>query len=380
MSDILKPKTGDIVLMVGTRKGTFLLSSGPGRKEWSLSGAHHAGSDVFHMAYDGRDGTVFAAINNPIFGPEIQRTNDLGATWTQASKNPAFASQGDGETSDDAVSRVWHIEPGRESEPGVVYAGVEPAALFKSEDGGDTWAEVDALTAHPSRPQWQPGFGGLCLHSMVLDPRSNDRMWVGISAVGTFGTDDGGASWTPMNSGVRADFLPDRFPEFGQCVHKMLSPKSKPDTIYQQNHCGVYRSDDGGARWTDLSEGLPSRWGMVLGLHSQDPKTIYTLPEDTAVGEDTGGGKRYVSDARFRVFRSRNGGDDWEPLTNGLPQKNAYIHCMREGMATDDLDECGIYVGTTTGQLFYSRDNGDSWELLIDYLPPISSVDCAMAL
>lgn len=374
MSQGLAANRGDVLLLVGTRKGAFFLSSDKTRKKWSVSGPHHAGSDVFHMAYDQRDGgAVFVAINSPIWGPEIQRSRDLGATWQPATRNPSF-----GEGRKDQVEKVWHVAPGRSSEPGAVYAGVSPAALFKSVDGGDAWAEVESLTAHPSHDQWEPGFGGLCLHSMVLDPTNDDRMWVAISAVGVFGTEDGGATWSTMNAGVRADFAPDPFPEFGQCPHKLLGHPAMPERLYQQNHCGVFRSDDGGRQWLDVSDGLPSRFGFVLGIHAADPDTIYVVPEDTALNGEVGGFVRYVTDAKFRVFRSRNAGRDWEPLTNGLPQGNAYLHLMREGMATDPLDDCGIYLGTTTGQIFASRDDGDSWELLIDYLPPINSVDCAV--
>ena len=240
------------------------------------------------------------------------------------------------------MDKLWHIEPGRDSQPGVVYVGVQPAALFKSEDSGATWNEVVSLTDHPSRGQWQPGLGGLCLHSIQLDPSREDRSWVGISAVGVFGTTDGEQSWTTMNQGVRADYLPDKFPDFGQCTHKLLLHKTKPNVLYQQNHCGVFRSDTFGESWTDITGDLPSRFGFVLGIHSQDPDTIYVLPEDEATEDQVGGGLRYVTHAKFRVFRSRNGGRDWEPLTNGLPQAHAYLHVMREGMTTDALDSCGV--------------------------------------
>ncbi len=248
-------------------------------------------------------------------------SRDLGATWTDSKDGPKFDSA-NGTT----VKRVWHVEPGRDSEPGVVYAGVEPASLFRSEDSGATWSEVLALTGHPTREKWVPGFGGLCLHSIVLDTSSADRMWVGISAVGVFVTNDGGETWHTQNTGVRADFLPEPFPEFGQCPHKLLAHSSRPQLLYQQNHCGVFRSDNGGEEWEDISGGLPSRFGFVLGLHSRDPDTIYVLPEDNATVDDAGGLLRYVADASFRVFRSQTGGKDWEPLTAGLPQQNAYLH------------------------------------------------------
>jgi photosystem II stability/assembly factor-like uncharacterized protein len=204
-------------------------------------------------------------------------------------------------------------------------------------------------------------------------------MWVAISAAGVFMTEDGGETWETKNSGVRADHLPEPFPDFGQCPHKLLSHPAKPDTLYQQNHCGVFRSDDGGDNWKDITDGLPSRFGFVLGLHSQDLNTIYVMPEDQSTKDQPGGSIRYVPDGKMIVYRSRNGGDDWEPLTNGLPQQHAYIHSMREGMATDDMNPCGIYIGTSTGQVFYSRDDGDNWELLIQYLPPINSLEIGIA-
>ena len=260
----MNAKKGDVLLMLGTRKGAFLMSSDASRKSWSFSGPHFAGSDVFHMAYDRRDGTLFAAVNNIIFGAEVQRSTDLGLTWNGATRGLGFDAD-----ADLTLEKVWHVEPGTDSEPGVVYAGAEPASLFKSADGGDTWDEVTGLTAHRTRKHWQPGLGGLCLHSIVLDQRSSDRMWVGISAVGVFGTEDGGARWETLNKGVRADFLPKRFPTFGQCPHKLLAHPAQPDVLVQQNHCGVFRSDSGGAEWTDVTEGLPSRFGFVLGLHSE---------------------------------------------------------------------------------------------------------------
>ena len=328
------------------------------------------------MTYDPRDGgTVFAAVNQMIWGADVQRSHDLGENWVSPTEPPRFVSE-----QGVAIKNLWHIEPGRETEPDVVYAGVDPAALFRSGDGGKTWQEVVSRSNHPSRPHWQPGLGGLCLHSIVLDPFQANGMWVGISAVGVFGASDAGESWQTMNKGVRADFLPERYPEFGQCPHKLLAHHAKPGLLYQATHCGVYRSDSAGNDWEDISEGLPSRFGFSLGLHSQDPDTIYVLPEDQVLGEDVGGGQRYVTDAKFRVYRSRNGGKDWEALTRGLPQENGYLHILREGMATDSLDPCGVYLGTTTGQLFLSRDTGDNWELLMEHLPPILSVECAVAV
>ena len=369
-------RKGDVLVILGTRKGCFILSSDQSRRKWALAGPYCAGSEVFHAFYDPRGGgSVFAAVNQTVWGPEVQFSHDLGGSWSTAKEQPHFSGD-DGRT----VSRFWHIEPGRESELGILYTGVEPAALFKTEDNGDTWQEVPGLSEHPTRDKWQPGLGGLCLHSMVVDSADRDRAWVGISAVGVFGTTDGGRSWQTMNQGVRADFLPDPFPEFGQCPHKLVAHQSRPGVLYQQNHCGVFRSDSAGESWMDITGDLPSRFGFVLGIHAHDPDTIFVLPEDEALGDQLGGMLRYVTDAKFRVFRSRNKGQDWEPLTNGLPQENAYIHVMREGMAIDALDPCGIYLGTTTGQLFYSPDEGDNWRLMWDNLPPILSVETGQAL
>lgn len=370
------PRNGDVMVLVGTRKGAFVLSADRDRKDWAITGPHHAGSDIFHMAYDGeRSGKVYAGVNNMFWGPQVEISPDLGQTWVSASQPPRFSGDGS-----EAVGRIWHIAPAGMAEPGVVYAGVQPAALFKSFDDGDTWDEVKSLSNHATRHQWQPGLGGLCLHSIVVDPKRPGRMWVGISAVGVFGTTDAGETWGTMNGGVRADFLPGRFPDFGQCPHKVLAAAGGADVLYQQNHCGVYRSGNGGKDWQYITQDLPSRFGFVLGLHSQDPDTLFVLPEDQVVGEEAGGGLRYVAEGKFRVFRSRNGGQDWEPLTNGLPQGNSYLHALREGMSTDALDPCGVYLGTTTGQIFYSRNDGGDWEMLIDQLPPINSVDCGLRL
>lgn len=376
MSGGSSAKKGDVLLLVGTKKGAFILNSGQGRKNWTMTGPYSPGSEVFHLVYDQRDGgKVFAASNNMIWGPEIQFSDNMGRTWDSAETQPKFSGDG-GPT----VKNLWHVALGRDTEPGVLYAGVDPAALFKSEDGGNNWFEVAGLSNHPTHPQWQPGLGGLCLHSIVLDPERSERAWVGISAVGVFRTTDGGDSWQTMNQGVRADFLPDPFPEFGQCPHKVLLHKSQPDVLYQQNHCGVFRSDSGGESWTDITGDLPSRFGFVLGIHSQDPNTIFVLPEDEATVDQVGGGLRYVTGAQFRVFRSRNKGQDWTPMTQGLPQENAYIHVLREGMATDALNPCGIYIGTVAGQLWFSRNDGDRWELLIENLPPILSVEASIAV
>ena len=383
MTEGASARPGDPLVLVGTRKGAFMLAGEQSRRKWQLTGPYSPGTDIFHMVYDSRSGgRIFAASNSMWFGPQVEYSDDVGKTWEQSRQQPRFAdkpeyAEHDGVT----VGNLWHIEPGRASEPDTLYAGVQPAALFKSTDGGDTWQEVAGLGKHPTRSEWMPGFGGLCLHSIALDPENADRMWVGISAAGVFRTYDGGDTWLPANRGVRADFNPaDPLPEWGQCPHKLLSHPANPSLLYQQNHCGVYRTDNNGEKWTDITKDLPSRFGFVLGLHPRQPNTLYVLPEDEAVGTDVGGGIRYASGARFRVFRSRTGGQDWEPLTNGLPQKHAYLHVLREGMATDSLDPVGVYVGTVNGQIFYSRDEGDHWELMVENLPPINSIEVAVVV
>ena len=371
MSGSTSPKKGNVLVLVGTRKGAFIFSSSSDRAEWELSGPYWPGSDIFHVVYDGRgDGCMYVVENNPIFGAQIHISRDFGTTWTSPQKGPQIGS-----TSGFNLNRLWQVTPGPEKQPDVVYAGGEPACLFKSDDSGDTWHEIESISKHPTRERWESGMGGMNLHSIVPDASSDSRMWVGISAAGVFRTEDGGESWQPMNKGVRADFMGVPFPEIGQCPHRMVSPNDGSQTLYQQNHCGVYRSDNGGNDWIDISDGLPSRFGLAATEHPSDPDTFYVLPEDKVVGEDLGGGIRYVTDAKMRVYRSRDRGRTWKALTKGLPQENAYLHAMRDGMATDRMNPCGIYVGTSTGQLYHSRNEGDNWQLLADLLPPINSVE-----
>ena len=380
MTEAAPARSGSLLVLVGTRKGGFILTGDPSRRRWQVSGPYSPGTDIYHLTYDPRGSSrIFAASNSMWFGPQIEFTDDFGKTWEQSSEQPRFRNKPEyAEHDGPTVSNIWHIEPCREFEPDVLYAGVQPAALFKSSDGGETWHEMRGLGEHPTRSEWMPGFGGLCLHSIALDPQQAGRMWVGISAAGVFRTNDGGETWQPANTGVRADFNPgDPLPEWGQCPHKLLTHPTTAGLLYQQNHCGVYRTIDYGDQWTDITEGLPSRFGFVLGLHHSDPHTLFVLPEDEALGTDVGGGIRYASGGKFRVFRSRTGGQVWEPLTSGLPQEHAYLHVLREAMATDTLDPVGIYLGTVNGQIFYSRDEGDHWELMIENLPPINSIEVA---
>ena len=354
-------------LLVGTHKGGFLLSSERDRKKWDMQGPFFRGTDVHHMVFDAREEpTIFASVNSTWWGPDVRFSKDFGETWEEPKSGIRFE---DG--SDKKVKRVWCVEPGRKSEPDVLYAGADPGALFKSEDGGQNWSEIKSLTNHATREKWTPGMGGMMVHSFALHSEDPQKMHVGISAAGTFYTEDGGETWEPRNKGVLAEFLPEKYPDVGQCVHHMESHPAKPDVLYQQNHCGVYRSDNAGQEWIDCCEGLPSRFGFPLQIHPHDPDTIYVIPEE-------GPEFRCPVNAEFAVFRSRNRGENWEKLDNGLPNKNAYLNIYRHAMCADTCDPCGIYVGTSTGQIFYSRDEGEHWEILVNWLAPVFSLTCAV--
>lgn len=353
-------------LLIGTRKGAFIAESDPARRRWRLRGPYlDEGHVVMHMAFDPRSGALFVATGDPWFGSRVYRSRDWGHTWEEPAHGPAFPPE-----SGLKLERVWHVLPGRPEEPGVVYAGVEPAALFKSTDHGETWHFLEGLERHPSRKDWMPSAGGLCLHSIVLDPQDPGRIYVAISAAGAFRSDDAGLTWRAVNKGTRANFFPDQdpvYPEWGQCVHKLLQHPAMPHRLYQQNHCGVYRSDDRAESWTEITANLPSDWGHALALHPHDPNTLY-------VCQGISGYRHWMPEARVAVFRSRDAGQTWERLTAGLPQRNAYVHVLREGLATDACDPCGVYVGTNTGQLFLSADEGETWRQFPALFPPISSV------
>lgn len=324
------------------------------------------GKEINHAIYDPRNKRIFATSNDAWFGSEIVWSGDLGKTWNSAKQNPTFSKK-----SKLKLERVWHIEPARQEEPNVLYAGVAPAALFKTTDAGETWAEVLSLSKHPTRPHWHPGAGGMCLHSIVIDPSNAKRMFVGISAVGVFRTEDDGKTWHTANRGTRAEFMPgNKYPEFGQCVHKLLMPQSDSTLLFQQNHCGVYRSANGGVSWDEITQGLPSDFGFPLAIHPRESETIYTIPLK-------GGEFRCPPENKLRVFRSRNGGKTWKALSKGLPQNDAFSGIYREGLTMDTVTPAGVYFGTNNGKIFNSTDEGDSWNLLADNLPPVSSVEAA---
>lgn len=362
-----KPRKGDVLVLVGTRKGGFVFRGDARRKAWSVDGPHFLGLNVHHFILDPRDlQTLFAAAGTEWFGVDVHRSRDWGKKWAGSKGGVRYIPD-----SGLSVKRIWYVRPGCAAEPGVVYCGVDPAGLFRSDDGGVTWNEVPALNRHESRKQWQPGMGGLIVHSVVLDPSSPDRMYVAISAAGVFRTDDGGATWRPRNKGTRADFLPNKYPELGQCVHKLVGAPDVPGLLYQQNHCGVYRSDTAGDSWTDISRGLSSRFGFPMAVHPRDPRTVWVVPLASDNSRVTPGGKPVV-------YRSTNGGRAWQKQTNGLPRRNAYLTILRNAMSVDSCDPAGVYFGTETGQLFATRDEGRSWYLLADFLPPIYSVEAAV--
>ncbi len=354
------------ILLAGTHKGAFLFVSNEKRTQWELQGPFFPGLDVNDFRCDLRQEPprLLAAVSS-WKGHGVHCSRDLGQTW-EAPEAPLFFDDHDA-----PIKRLWVVEPGAPETPGVLYAGVDPAALMKSEDGGKTWQEVGGLLNHPTRERWQPGGGGMMVHSICVHPSQPHKIHVGISAAGVFSTGDGGATWEPRNRGVRADFQEEKYPEVGQCVHHLAMHPDRPEVLYQQNHCGVYRSDNEGREWVDISEGLPSRFGFPLLIHPHDPDTIYVIPEQ---GETY----RVPIDTEFAVYRSRNRGETWEKLNRGLPGPHAYLNVLRQAMAADSGDPCGIYVATNTGQIFYSLDEGDSWSLLANWLPPIYSLSAAM--
>ena len=359
-------KQSRLFIFVGTRKGAFIFESDPERQGWEVHGPHFPGWLILHMKYDHRSGFLFAALDHMVYGSNLHRSADRGETW-EIVETPEFP-EGD----ERKVQRFWHLEPGHPDQPGVVWAGADPGALFKSKDDGMTWIGVDSLNNHPSRDLWQAGAGGMMVHTIIQDPDDTNRMFVAISAAGVFRTSDAGTTWEPINNGVRADFLPEVYPQIGQCCHHLVQSPVNHNVLYQQNHCGVYRSMDVGDHWEDIGAGrLPATFGFPMAVHPRDGNTVYIVPQESDEF-------RYTPDGKFRVFRTRNGGDSWDAPTGGLPQENAYLNVFREALATDDCNPAGVYVGTGTGQLYYSRDEGDSWNILSDTLPPVYSVGSAL--
>jgi hypothetical protein len=362
-------KKGDVIVLVGTMKGAFVLRSNGARKKWEVGGPYSVGSPVYAMAFDQREGRhrLWWAQQSFRWGTVLCSSDDYGKTVTE----PETYSIKFPEESKLALKNIWQICLGRDGDPDTMYCGVEPAALFESRDAGKTWSPVEGLLNHPHRAKWQPGGGGLCLHTIVPDPVDTKRMIIAISTAGCYRTDDGGATWQARNEGVRAEFLPDKYPEFGQCVHKIARDPQQPNRLYLQNHWGLYRSDDGGNSWKDIANGVPSDFGFCMAAHPHDSDTAYIVPIESDE-------YRCTPEGKLRVYRTRNAGASWEPLTRGLPQQNALETILRDSMGTDTCDPAGIYFGTRSGKVYGSNDEGKSWHAILEGLPPVVCVRAAL--
>ena len=360
-------RKGDFLLLVGTTKGAFVLRSNAQRARWEVGGPYFHGHAVYAIAYDDRDGQhrIWASTNS-YWGTLLRCSDDFGKTWTNPREAPIRFPSDTGVS----LKNIWQITPGRAEEPDVLYCGVEPAALFESRDGGDSWSLMRGLFDHQHRPRWMPGNGGLALHTIVLDPADPHRMYVAISAGGVYRSDDAGSTWRARNQGIRVVFMPGRYPEFGQCIHKIAMHPARPERLFLQNHWGLYRSDDCAESWTEIANGVPSDFGFPIVMHPRNPDWVYVLPVDSDEF-------RCTCDGRLRVYRTRNAGASWEPLMRGLPQKRAYETVLRDAMTADALDPAGIYFGTRSGQLYGSTDDGKTWKKVLEGLPSIVCVKTA---
>ena len=361
-------------VLVGTRKGAFILTSDGARKNWDVSGPHFAGWEIYHLKGSPTDSNrIYASQTSAWFGQVLQRSNDGGKTWEPVGNK--FAYNGtpgthlwyDGTPHPWEFARVWHIEPSL-TDPDTIYAGVQDAAFFRSTDGAQTWEELPGLREHRTASQWSPGAGGLCLHTILIDPNNADRMFIAISAAGAFRTDDGGVSWMPINKGLNSAQIPNPTAEVGHCVHRLAMHRSRPDVLFMQKHWDVMRSDNAGESWHEVSGNLPTDFGFVIDVHSHEPDTIFVVP----IKSDS---EHFVPDGKLRVYRSKTGGNEWEALTNGLPQKDCYVNVLRDAMAVDSLDSCGVYFGTSGGQVYASADGGNHWAPIVRDLPAVLSVE-----
>jgi photosystem II stability/assembly factor-like uncharacterized protein len=382
-------------VLVGTRKGAFILAADGKRERWDVSGPHFAGWEIYHLKGSPADpNRLYASQTSGWFGQVIQRSNDGGKTWETPGGGMTATPDGmpsgesnkfvyntsaengkpltthqwyDGTQHPWEFKRVWHLEPSL-TDPDVVYAGVEDAALFRSTDGAQTWHELSGLRGHGSGPRWQPGAGGMCLHTILLDPNHPDRIFIAISAAGAFRTDDAGKTWKPINRGLKSNTIPDGNAEVGHCVHRIAMHRSRPDVLFMQKHWDVMRSDNGGESWQEISGNLPTDFGFPIDVHAHEPETVYVVP----IKSDS---EHYPPDGKLRVYRSKTGGNEWEALTKGLPQSNCYVNVLRDAMAVDSLDSCGVYVGTTGGQVYASPDAGENWAPIVRDLPAVLSVE-----
>src|ERR1700742_1276080 len=381
-------------VLVGTRKGAFVLTSDGKRQKWSVDGPHFAGWEIYHLKASPVDpDRIYASQNSSWFGQIIQRSDDGGKTWHQPgtpageptttpdgmpkAESNKFAYDVSAETGKPLTThqwydgtahpwefkRVWHFEPSL-TDVDTVYAGIEDAALFRSTDGGQNWEELSGLRKHGSGPHWQPGAGGMCLHTVILDPSDRNRIYIAISAAGAFRTDDAGKTWLPINKGLRSQFIPDQDAEVGHCVHHIAMHPSRPGTLFMQKHWDVMRSDNAGDLWTEVSGNLPTDFGFVIDVHAHEPETIFVVP----IKSDS---EHFPMDGKLQVYRSKSGGNEWEALTKGLPQKDCYVNVLRDSMSVDQLDPCGIYFGTTGGQVYGSADGGNSWNAIVRDLPAV---------
>jgi photosystem II stability/assembly factor-like uncharacterized protein len=361
-------------LLVGTRKGAFVLTSDGKREKWEVSGPHFAGWELFHLKGSPVDpNRLYASQCSGWFGQMIQRSNDGGKTWEPTGNKfvydgvPGTHQWYDGTPHPWEFKRVWHLEPSL-SDPDTVYAGVEDAGFFRTTDGGQNWEELSGLRKHGSGPHWQPGAGGLCLHTIILDPTNPDRIFIAISAAGAFRTDDGAKTWQPINRGLKSQYIPDPEAEVGHCVHHVAMHKERPGVLFMQKHWDVMRSDNAGDLWREVSGNLPTDFGFVIDVHAHEPETIYVVP----IKSDS---EHYPLDGKLRVYRSKTGGNEWEALTKGLPQNDCYVNVLRDAMSVDALDKCGVYFGTTGGQVYASSDAGDNWQPIVRDLPAVLSVE-----
>jgi photosystem II stability/assembly factor-like uncharacterized protein len=384
-------------VLVGTRKGAFVLSSDGKREKWEVSGPHFAGWEIYHLKGSPADpNRLYASQTSGWFGQIIQRSDDGGKTWTQPGTPPGERTTPQGQPKAESnkfvydisaetgkpltthqfydgtqhpweFKRVWHLEHSLK-DPDTVYAGVEDAALFRSNDGGKNWKELSGLRGHGTGPKWQPGAGGMCLHTVVLDPSHPRRIYVAISAAGAFRSDDEGETWKPINRGLKSQYIPDPEAEVGHCVHRIAMHPSKPGVLFMQKHWDVMRSDNAGEQWHEVSGNLPTDFGFVVDVNANEPETVYVVP----IKSDS---EHYPPDGKLRVYRSRTGGNDWEALTKGLPQRDCYVNVLRDAMAVDSLDKCGVYFGTTGGQVYASADGGDNWAPIVRDLPAVLSVE-----
>jgi len=367
-----------IRLFVGTRKGAFVLTSDGKRKDWTISQPHFAGWEMYHLKGSPADpNRIYASQSSGWFGQQIQRSDDGGVTWTPVDNK--FAYDGtpgthqwyDGTAHPWEFKRVWHLEPSL-TDPDTCYAGVEDAAMFKTTDGGKSWRELSGLRTNATGPDWQPGAGGMCLHTILLDRQHPERIVIAISAAGAFRSDDAGTTWKPINKGLYSKYIPNPTADVGHCVHHIAMNPATPDTLFMQKHWDVMRSDDAGEQWTKISGNLPTDFGFVIDVHAHQPETVYVVP----IKSDS---EHFPLDGKLQVFRSRSGGNEWEPLTRGLPQRDCYVNVLRDAMSVDTLsdskDECGVYFGTTGGQVYCSPDGGESWSAITHDLPAVLSVE-----